>query len=135
MAKPLGEPRPEIIGFGIIPPQPPDVRGPNICFAWEGLTLRLARIANSPPSFSYLQGLAEVSIIVVIGYSFPYFNREIDQLIFGRFSNKLRRVYIQYPEGVHVSIEERLKTLLPLGSEDLIVRISGTDLFYIPDEF
>jgi hypothetical protein len=98
---------------------------PEISFAWEDLTHNKLKNAG----FSQL---LDVTDIVVIGYSFPYFNREIDDLIFKQFSH-IHRIYLQYPEGVHASIEDRLKNLLPLNEE--IIRITSTDLFYIPDDF
>jgi len=98
---------------------------PEIKFAWEDSTHnRLQNIG--------LNLLSAVSDIVVIGYSFPYFNREIDALIFKEFSH-VRRIYLQYPEGVHAAIEGRLKTLLPPDVN--IIRVASTDLFFIPDDF
>lgn len=95
--------------------------GPDICFAWE----------NSRTSHSFLE---EVSVLIVIGYSFPYFNRRVDDLIFKQLGNNLRRVYLQCPKNDHASVIERLKLLLP-PLDASIVSITGTDLFYIPDEF
>jgi hypothetical protein len=102
----------------------PSAPAPEINFAWEDLTHNKLKNAG-------LSQLSDVTDIVVIGYSFPYFNREIDDLIFKQFSH-INRIYLQYPEGVHASIEERIKKILPLHEE--IIRISSTDLFYIPDD-
>ncbi len=94
---------------------------PNICFAWEDSSRNgIARM-----------DLEEVPTVVVVGYSFPYFNREIDSAIF-KFTNP-QRVYLQYPEGAHESVEARLRPLIKSGVK--VTRISGTDQFYIPDEF
>ncbi|MCX5818637.1 MAG: hypothetical protein NT047_01775 [Deltaproteobacteria bacterium] len=95
--------------------------GPDICFAWE----------NSTTNHSYME---EVSVLVVIGYSFPYFNRKVDDFIFKQLGKNLRRVYLQCPKDDHASVIERLKLLLP-PLEESIVSITSTDLFYIPDEF
>ena len=102
----------------------PSLPEPEIRFAWEEATHN--RLKNRKLK------LEEISVIVVIGYSFPYFNREIDDFIFKQFHDA-KRIYLQYPEGVHVSIKERVRKLLPPDTE--IVQIAGTDLFYIPDEF
>jgi len=96
---------------------------PEIRFAWEEETNN--RLINTALK-------EEISAIVVIGYSFPYFNREIDDYIFKKF-RRVERLYLQYPEGVHSSIEERIKKLIPPNTK--IVRITFTDLFFIPDEF
>lgn len=102
----------------------PSAPEPDINFAWEDATHNTLK--------NTIMNLSEVSVIIVIGYSFPYFNREIDELIFKQFHD-VRRIYLQFPEGIHSSIEERLKNLLP--PDVGIVRVTGTDLFYMPDDF
>ncbi|MBI5204188.1 MAG: hypothetical protein HZA11_04645 [Nitrospirae bacterium] len=98
---------------------------PEINFAWEDPTHNKLKNVG-------LNLLSNVSDIVVIGYSFPYFNREIDDIIFKQFSH-IRRIYLQYPMDVHTSIENRIRGLLPPDVE--IIRVASTDLFYIPDDF
>ena len=98
----------------------------EISFAWEDHT-------NNKLNNAGLSQLSGISDLVVIGYSFPYFNREIDKLIFEKLSPTLRRIYLQYPSGVHASIEERLKVFVDPKVER--IKIDGTDLFYIPDNF
>jgi hypothetical protein len=98
----------------------------EISFAWEDRTNTILKNTG-------LTKLSNVSDVIVIGYSFPYFNREIDKLIFEKLSPTLRRIYLQYPSGVHASIEERLKVFIDSKVER--IKIDGTDLFYIPDNF
>jgi hypothetical protein len=95
---------------------------PDICFAWEDVTK--TRLKNRPLE------LSNVSEIIIIGYSFPYFNREIDEYIFKQFGSNLSRVYLQYPEGIHSSIEDRLPRLPP---DVEVIRKVSKDLFHIPD--
>lgn len=102
----------------------PSAPEPDIKFAWEDATHN--RLKNT------FKNLPKVLTIVVIGYSFPYFNRQIDDLIFKQFYS-VDRVYLQFPEGKHAAAEERVKNLLPPDTE--IVRVMSTDLFYVPDEF
>ena len=101
---------------------------PGIHFAWEDPTRKKLEDDGS----NLLSQLSETADIVMIGYSFPYFNREIDDSIFKQFFH-VNRVYLQYPEGVHASIKERIQKILP--SHEEIIEITGTDLFYIPDDF
>jgi hypothetical protein len=101
---------------------------PGIHFAWEDPTRKRLDDDGS----NLLSQISEASDIVVIGYSFPYFNREIDDSIFKHFFH-VNRVYLQYPEGVHASIKERVQKILPPHEE--IILVTGTDLFYIPDDF
>jgi hypothetical protein len=98
----------------------------DIRFAWEEPT----REKLGSTSFN----LTGVSSLVIIGYSFPYFNREIDEVIFLELQeSSLKRIYLQYPEDIHKSVEERIKPLL-LGEVE-IVYISDVEYFYIPAEF
>lgn len=64
-------------------PSSPD---PEINFAWEDPTHNKLKNVG-------INQLSEVTDLVVIGYSFPYFNREIDAFIFNKFGN-LFRVYL-----------------------------------------
>ena len=108
---------------------------PDICFAWE---------EKERMSSSLLKNLEEVSVLIVIGYSFPYFNREIDEIIFKQFGVNLDKVYLQCPPETYDAVKNRLQRLLPpnfsdenkdtFGSIEIIPR-KDTDLFFIPDEF
>lgn len=67
-------------------------------------------------------------IIVVIGYSFPDFNRRVDKDIFSKFRGKL---VIQSPEAEKVS--QKIKGVNPEIKE--IETLTETDSFHIPYEF
>lgn len=69
--------------------------------------------------------------VVVIGYSFPFFNRETDRQIF-RAMPHLKKVYIQdkNPEAVCQTIE----AVLPAGSKIHLTPISDCTQFYLPSE-
>jgi len=101
---------------------------PNIRFAWEDTTQTLFRKMQID--------WQSINILIIIGYSFPYFNREVDRGILKSLSN-LQEVYLQYPEGIHDSIEERmLSSGLKFSSSSRrnnIIKITATDLFFIPD--
>ncbi len=59
-----------------------------LAFAWEGVSSGkdfLTRVANS---------VEDTDFLVVIGYSFPSFNREVDRLIINSMKD-LRKVYFQ----------------------------------------
>ncbi|WP_114788837.1 hypothetical protein U0035_04410 [Niabella yanshanensis] len=85
--------------------------------------------------------LSESDIIVVVGYSFPYFNREVDRKIF-EFVNlpfmdrritkdSLQKVYIQAPKDNIDSIIKRFESIKP---GRLVEGFSETDQFLIPNE-
>jgi hypothetical protein len=80
---------------------------PDITFAWE----------KSDIEEKVRKTLEGTNTLVIIGYSLPYFNREID----------------------HKSLRERFLTLygaiqIKKLVDNKIEMISGTDLFYIPDD-
>lgn len=64
----------------------------NFSFAWE----------NEQPEKSIVKMSVDATkdtvALVVIGYSFPFFNRDIDRKIIGSMSN-LKRVYFQAPDA------------------------------------
>ena len=76
--------------------------------------------------------------MVVIGYSFPFFNRPIDRLIF-RKMDKLEKIYIQdlYPENVKQSLRSAL-TAEELTSRKMMSRIEcipvNDNQFFLPPE-
>lgn len=63
----------------------------KLSFAWE-----------EDPSTNYINKVSkeflDTEVLVVIGYSFPFFNREVDRKIIGSMSN-LRKVYFQAPDA------------------------------------
>ena len=62
-------------------------------FAWEHQT--------ESPFFNHLKAAVKnTEILVVIGYSFPFFNRDIDKLILKEFmGSSLKKVYFQAPDA------------------------------------
>lgn len=93
----------------------------NISFAWECEDSYLQTIG---------QAIKDTQVLVVIGYSMPFFNRAVDQAIFAAM--KLTKVYIQdrSPQG----IKDRFLSLKPGFDLNNIVLINSTDFFYLPDE-
>ena len=69
--------------------------------------------------------------VVVVGYSFPFFNREIDREIF-RSMKSLKKVYIQDPNPQ--AVRQSLEAALPNELQVEIVEISECSQFYLPKE-
>lgn len=101
----------------------------NINFAWEREKLQ-SKAPNTSSNFLFYS-----DIIVIIGYSFPNFNREVDEILFARVKNKSMRdssIYIQVPEKEeYLKIKERIQTIIKLD-ESCFKHISDADQFYIP---
>ena len=97
-------------------------------FAWE------KNVFENEKShlFSHIQ-YAEA--LVVIGYTFPFFNRNIDRQIFSNMPN-LKNIYIQDPNAESIKeftgsvlTEEQRNTLLPV-----IKTIKNVSNFFLPPE-
>lgn len=78
----------------------------------------------------------ESNIIVVIGYSFPIFNREIDIEIFSGFVKKkgVKKIYIQASEEDAPRIKSQLESISS-GLSEIAEIISNKDQFFLPNEF
>ena len=97
-------------------------------FAWEKNVFE----DESPQLFSKIK---DAEVLVVIGYTFPFFNRRIDRQIFSNMPN-LKTIYIQDPNANSIKefigsvlTEEQRKTLLP-G----IKPIKNVSNFFLPPE-
>ncbi len=75
----------------------------------------------------------KTTIMVVIGYSFPFLNRDIDKLIFAELAKQgtLRKIYYQDPklDGKELISKFSLQQFVD------IVHIQNTDNFHIPFEY
>lgn len=98
-----------------------------IHFAWEKSkyhTELLEHIRNM---------IQDTTILVVIGYSFPFFNRDIDKVVFDvlKASNLVKKVYYQDPvlNGTH------LKSQFGIDTNVEIEHIKRLDNFHVPFEF
>lgn len=75
----------------------------------------------------------DATTLVVIGYSFPYFNRTIDRAIFQQMPH-LENIYIQdkYPNR----IQQNIKPVIPSDRRDKmrIILLNDVEQFYLPPE-
>jgi hypothetical protein len=95
----------------------------QLAFAWEEST-----VANVAQAISQKK-IGESQIVVVIGYSFPNFNREVDRRIFQDFNGD---IYIQDPNADE--IREKLDGVKAgLKSKSIAVKSAGA--FTLPNEF
>lgn len=97
-------------------------------FAWNKEQLNYQNY-----SISLAQEMIEdTTIVVVIGYSFPFFNRDVDKRIFEKLkeSGKLKKIYFQDPylDGSF------LKAQFNLDDSIEIIHRKEVDSFYIPFE-
>lgn len=70
-------------------------------------------------------------ILIVIGYSFPYFNREIDRRIIGNMKN-LKKVYFQAPDAE--ILKERFLSIRSDISDVMLQTRHDVGQFLLPNE-
>jgi hypothetical protein len=103
----------------------------NLTFAWELSDQNHRRIeaANDIASQS--------DILVVIGYSFPFFNRAVDKTLFDGFmsySDSVKKIYIQDPNINEDSISF-IRQRFDIKSQFVdIIPIPSVEQFFLPPE-
>lgn len=97
----------------------------HLSFAWEESTNK----ANMNDSIK--EATKDTEQVVVIGYSFPFFNRVTDRQIFHGMEN-LKKVYIQDINPTAVS--QSIQAVLPTDRTVDVVPISNCSQFYLPNE-
>lgn len=104
-----------------------DLLEPALNFAWELNSNEVSK--NNIERAKII--CSQTEILVVIGYSFPTFNREIDRsLLLG--ANKLKKIYYQAPESHVKGLIQRLKGIN--SNEIEVVPHTELDQFFIPYE-
>lgn len=101
----------------------------NISFAWE----KDKNLTNS-----IIPIIEDATVLVVIGYSFPYVNRSIDRELFQNM-NCLEHIYIQdaHSSDVKQSLEATLSEyqLVQIARRELVISLrESTSQFIIPNE-
>jgi len=100
----------------------------GLSFAWEEEYTNFGRKTILETT---LERTKETEILVIIGYSIPFFNRQIDRAIIGNME-KLQKVYFQSKEAD--GLKERFSSLREgVNSENLISKFD-CDQFYLPNE-
>jgi hypothetical protein len=76
--------------------------------------------------------LRKTTVLVVIGYSFPYFNREVDKLTLNKYMPNLKKVYFQdaFPDN----IKERFAAINNNLAPSQLISIHDKYQFYLPNE-
>lgn len=99
----------------------------HLYFAWE---------ANTESNYfkEIFNKLFDAETLVVIGYTFPYFNRQIDRALFDKMLS-LKTIYIQDPFAERIDQNIR-PVLAPIhkNTDVKIVQLKDVDQFYLPSE-
>ena len=96
-----------------------------LSFAWE-------KMDDAYKSMISTQ-VGDAETVVVIGYSFPFFNRKVDRFLFESMPN-LKNIYIQDPYADR--IVQTLPSVIPSHIYPItkVEKITTTDQFYLPPE-
>ena len=98
-------------------------------FAWE--------YEKTPEYINLLDNsISGAESLVIIGYTFPFFNREVDSFLFKFLWRHLRNIYIQDPNANNLK-EVVLNTIHNAGGlyeSSNIHTINNTDQFFLPPE-
>lgn len=99
---------------------------PLLSFAWENERSKEETILDKAITCTQ-----DTDVLVVIGYSFPFFNREVDRKIIGAMKN-LSKVYFQAPdaENIKTRFQAVRSNMLP---KDLVA-YPEVGSFLLPDE-
>lgn len=78
----------------------------------------------------------ETEVLIIIGYSFPAFNREIDQYLFSKIDlDKIKKIVYQDPNGNKQLIENIFKIpALLKGKIEIISDPKSLNQFYLPND-
>ena len=107
-----------------------DARNNRISFSWEHMNEQyLTRISDC---------VSDARVLVIIGYSFPFFNREVDRLLFERMP-ALEKIYIQDPfaSTVKMSLQPVLSNIqisVNHLNEHIELLTSDPKQFFMPPE-
>lgn len=80
------------------------------------------------------ENIHDCEVLVIIGYSFPNFNRRVDREIIGSIKN-LKKIYIQTLKESAENVKIRFKAILPDFPDNRIILWTDCDQFLIPDEY
>jgi hypothetical protein len=119
-------------------------------FSWETLASREA--PNDLPTYikKAVDSIRRSSVIVIIGYSFPLYNRLIDTLLINKENLKGKSVYIQNPNANEViqllqsdfGLRYRMINKVPQSSDDVselvqeypLYPIENCNSFFVPSQ-
>ena len=97
-----------------------------IDFAWEKYDYKNRSVLRAK------EIIANTSKLIIIGYSFPNFNKSIDASLFSKFNASKCRISIQCPENDYESIEQNILSLGVNMAYAHIEKHKTLDQFYIP---
>lgn len=100
-----------------------------MCFAWEKNDIAQQVITDA------VKTIKDTEVCVVIGYSFPFFNREIDRLIFRSMDRGIiKRIYFQAPPQYVDDTITRFQAIRDDISKTKLIPVKDVTQFFLPPE-
>lgn len=104
----------------------------RISFAWDNHKYMSQNFEDA-----LQKATQDAEVLVVIGYTFPFFNRDIDRKVFKNME-KLKKIYIQDPNAEQIiSSLDSLYSIHHTGITKVnnnVIPITNTSQFYLPPE-
>lgn len=97
----------------------------SLSFAWEGENPETGIVEKT------ISNTKDTDVLVIIGYSFPFFNRDVDRRIIGSMTN-LKKVYLQAPDAE--IIEERFHAIRDDLKGIELIKKFDVGQFLLPNE-
>ena len=102
---------------------------PRLSFAWEQ-----GEHANENMMKAIQKTVSDTETLVVIGYSFPFFNRTVDREIFN-YMDHLNTIYIQDPSASEISQNiQNVMSDLQKAQNVRIITKANCNQFFLPPE-
>lgn len=96
----------------------------SISYAWEDEEINKDNVNQA------IKIARETETLVIIGYSFPVFNRKVDSIILSSM-NKVRKVYVQNTDPAVRENVFKIFFDIYLNDED-VIHVSDCNTFYLP---
>lgn len=109
-----------------------------IKFAWEADDkIHKSDLIQNDSLNQAIECFKNAEILVIIGYSFPTYNRQVDRRLFSALPSNLQTIYVQNPNQ---DITKRVEAILEGNRysshfEDVVKHIPDKDQFYLPFEY
>lgn len=102
---------------------------PRLSFAWEQ-----GKQANENMMKAIEETVSDAEVLVVIGYSFPFFNRSVDREIFG-FMDQLETIYIQDPSANEIkqNVQNVMSDIQKAQKVEVITKTNYSQFFLPPE--
>lgn len=106
---------------------------PLLSFSWESSSDDILPMFNKKRLDLAKKMVANTEYVVIIGYSFPFFNRLVDKMLFKEMEHSIKKIYYQ-DNNLNISPEDLINKFDLNLSTDKIKMIRDIGQYYIPHE-